>query len=152
MNNEFLPNAQASEKSDSEKRPLWSFSAMTAYTDRSLFTAGGILSSMLFMSALSNRSFVSDARVTGIAVTAMLVSSIIAGWFFAGPKDRSVPIGFLVGMPLGFLYFQNSYARLASMHDLARGSATILAMSGILAVISAISAWIWRRRLAKNQI
>ena len=74
----------------------------------------------------------------------------MAGWCYAGKADRSVAIGVGLGMPLGFFYFQNAYARKASIIDLAEGSSRIMMVAAVIAVIAGIAAWGTRRYAARR--
>lgn len=121
------------------------YPSMKQLSERGLVTASLILGCLLFVSMVAKPSVVADPMASGIATAGIILSSFMAGWCYAGSKDRSSVIGFGVGMPLGFLYFQNSYAREAGMVDLALGSSRIMAVAGLIAILSAAAAWAWRR-------
>jgi hypothetical protein len=120
----------------------------TALIERGFIVIGVILSAMLFSSMLARPAIVADPVSSGIATAGLIVSAIYGGWFYAGPRNHAATIGVSVGVPLGFFFFQNSYAREASMHDLVSGSGRIMALAAVLAVVTAISAWVWRRFLS----
>ena len=120
------------------------FLKVQEYFRRGMVTASLILASMLFISMIARPSIVADPRSSGIATAGLLLSVIFGGWAFASSKDQSAIVGIAVGMPLGFFFFQNSYARSASMNDLAQGSASVMGIAAVLAIVSALFAWVWR--------
>lgn len=104
-----------------------------------------ILACILLVSLVARPGVIMDPRPTSIAMAALVFSSCLAGCLFAGRKDRSAQLGFAVGLPLGFMFFQNSIAREAHMIDLASGSATVMAGAGIVAAVSSVASWMYRR-------
>lgn len=116
-------------------------------SERGAIVASLVLACLLFVSMVAQPSVIADPISSGIATAGLIVGSAIGGWCYAGERDRSAAIGVGVGMPLGFFYFQNSYARAASIQDLAAGSARIMAIAAVVAIVSAAAAWGCRRFL-----
>lgn len=116
-------------------------------SERGAVTAMLILASVLFISIIAAPSTIADSTASGIATAGLIIASAVGGWCYAGPNDRSSAIGVGVGMPLGFFFFQNSYARNAGIIDLAAGSSKIMSISAAVAIAAGISAWIYRRHL-----
>lgn len=104
-----------------------------------------ILGCMLFVSMIARPTVIADPRSSGIATAGLLIAAIFSGWAYAAEKDHSAIQAFAVGMPLGFFFFQNSYARSASMNDLAAGSSRVMAIAAVIAIVSALAAWAWRK-------
>ena len=120
-------------------------SKLVALGERGAVVAAVILSCLLFVSLIAKPSSIADPISSGIATAGLVIASAMAGWCYAGPKDRSGVIGVGVGMPLGFFYFQNSYARASSIGDLAAGSARIMLVAAVVAIVAGIAAWAWRK-------
>ena len=104
-----------------------------------------ILACVLFVSMIAAPSVIADPISSGVATAGLILASAVGGWCYAGRTDRSAAIGFGLGMPLGFFYFQNAYARKASIVDLAAGSARIMFVAAVVAIIAGVAAWAVRR-------
>ena len=113
--------------------------------ERSIVTASLVLASVLFVSIVAAPSVIADPTSSGVATAGLILASVLGGWCYAGRNDRSAAIGIGLGMPLGFFYFQNSYARNAGIIDLAAGSARIMAIAAVVAVIAGVASWGMRR-------
>lgn len=114
-------------------------------TRRGVVMVALILGCMLFVSMIARPNIIADPRSSGIATAGLLIAAIFSGWAYAAEKDHSPIQAFAVGMPLGFFFFQNSYARSASMNDLAAGSSKVMAIAAVIAIVSAVAAWAWRK-------
>ena len=123
-----------------EASPGWK-----ALAERSMITGTLILGCVLFVSMIAAPSVIADPISSGVATAGLILASAVAGWCYAGKTDRSTAIGFGLGMPLGFFYFQNAYARKASIVDLAAGSARIMLVAAVVAIVAGIAAWSVRR-------
>tara|TARA_B100000378_G_scaffold277677_1_gene278610 strand:+ start:4945 stop:5364 length:420 start_codon:yes stop_codon:yes gene_type:complete len=123
-----------------EPAPGWRILA-----ERSMVTGTLILGCVLFVSMIAAPSVIADPISSGVATAGLILASAVGGWCYAGRTDRSAVIGFGLGMPLGFFYFQNAYARKASIVDLAAGSARIMLVAAIVAIVAGVSAWVVRR-------
>lgn len=118
---------------------------MKTLAERGVVTASLVLACVLFVSMVAAPSVIADGTSSGVATAGLIIASAMGGWCYAGRNDRSAAIGVAVGMPLGFFYFQNSYARSAGIVDLAAGSSRIMAISAAVAVAAGVAAWLVRR-------
>ena len=116
-----------------------------ALAERSMVTGTLILACVLFVSMIAAPSVIADPISSGVATAGLILASAVGGWCYAGRTDRSAAIGFGLGMPLGFFYFPNAYARKASIVDLAAGSARIMFVAAGVAIIAGVAAWAVRR-------
>jgi hypothetical protein len=115
--------------------------------ERSVVTASLVLACVLFVSMIVAPSVIADSTSSGVATAGLLLASAMGGWCYAGQTDRSAAIGVGLGLPLGFFYFQNSYARNAGIVDLASGSGRIMAIAAVVAVVAGVAGWASRRYL-----
>jgi len=116
--------------------------------ERSAVTASLVLACILFVSMIVAPSVIADGTSSGVATAGLLLASAMGGWSYAGRTDRSAAIGVGLGLPLGFFYFQNSYARNAGIADLAAGSGRIMAIAAVVAVVAGLAGWMSRRFLS----
>ena len=88
---------------------------MKVLAERGVVTASLVLACVLFVSMVAAPSVIADGTSSGVATAGLIIASAMGGWCYGGRNDRSAAIGVAVGMPLGFFYFQNSYARSAGI-------------------------------------
>lgn len=77
-------------------------------------------------------------------VGALLVTSACCGTLLWSKRDRSLGLGMLLGLQLGFFELQRAAALASGKLALAQGSERVMAAAGIAAIIAGTISWIWK--------
>ena len=130
-----------------KERSLPSYAEMT---ERGMVTASLVFASLLLVGLVIKPMDISNPTTSALATAGLIIASVMGGWCATGERDRAAATGVAIGLPLGFLFFQNSYARAASMHDVSTGAVQVMATAGMVGIIAGASGFVWRRFFVKH--
>lgn len=112
---------------------------------RGIVFAAAVLTGLIVMTMIANDPPLRQLEMSALVTAAYLLTAMASGTVMFARNDRSAPLGFMLGLQIGFFDLQRKTALASGLADLASGAQNVLATGGALAVLSGCFAAAWLR-------